>query len=191
MIDLGCGKGALIKNINYKLKVKKSNLFGVDQSKVAVNRLNKEGFKNIYKSYIEKVPFENNEFDIVVLAEVIEHLRNRDACILEIKRVLKKDGLLIISFPNYLNFPWLIIRLLSEWFNKPRWIDLQPLDRIYTYFFIKRYFKKFGFKFIKSEGTFYFPPLIYRYESLIISNFLTKLGLSFLSFHPILIFKKE
>jgi len=190
LVDLGCGKGVLIKEINSKLKVKKSNLFGVDQSKVTVNKLNKEGFRNVSRSYVEKLPFSDEQFDIVILAEVIEHLRNRDKSILEIKRILKKKGLLIISFPNYLNFPWLILRLFSELFDKPNWINLQPYDKIYTYFFIRKLFKKNEFKFIKSKGTCYFPPLIYKYEPLVVSNLLSKMGLSFLSLHPVLIFIK-
>lgn len=49
------------------------------------------------------LPFADQQFDYVVLAEVIEHLRSPFFAVREISRVLKKDGILILSTPNVLN----------------------------------------------------------------------------------------
>ena len=52
---------------------------------------------------VEKDPFpyENDKFDLVIFAEIIEHLLN-DPCSVfrEIKRVLKPGGILILTTPN-------------------------------------------------------------------------------------------
>ncbi|MFX1515706.1 MAG: class I SAM-dependent methyltransferase [Promethearchaeota archaeon] len=48
---------------------------------------------------IENIPFKNEAFDIVIALEVIEHVPNVQQSFSEIRRVLKKKGLLIFSTP--------------------------------------------------------------------------------------------
>ena len=46
-------------------------------------------------------PYADGEFDLVIFAEIIEHLLNDPCKVLrEIKRVLKPDGVLIVTTPN-------------------------------------------------------------------------------------------
>lgn len=47
-----------------------------------------------------KLPFKDDTFDIVNCVEVIEHAKNPDLLLSEIKRVLKPDGILHITSPN-------------------------------------------------------------------------------------------
>jgi len=49
----------------------------------------------------DRFPYADGEFDVVILAEIIEHLLNDPCKVLrEIKRVLKPGGTLIITTPN-------------------------------------------------------------------------------------------
>ena len=49
----------------------------------------------------DQFPYENNKFDVVIFAEIIEHLLNDPCSVLrEIKRVIKPDGYLILTTPN-------------------------------------------------------------------------------------------
>lgn len=52
----------------------------------------------------EPLPFKDEEFDCVICAEGIEHILRPEALFAELARVLKKNGLLIISTPNVQNF---------------------------------------------------------------------------------------
>src|SRR5690606_16552983 len=52
----------------------------------------------------KSLPFEKNEFDCVILGEVIEHVPNTDFVLQEIRRVLKKNGTLLISTPNLVSW---------------------------------------------------------------------------------------
>lgn len=52
-----------------------------------------------------KIPLETGAVDIVVSFETIEHIENYEAFMKEVKRVLKPDGLLILSTPNDVEFP--------------------------------------------------------------------------------------
>jgi SAM-dependent methyltransferase len=49
---------------------------------------------------VVSMPFEDASFDVVVCFEVIEHLEDRAAAVRELARVLRPDGLLVISSPN-------------------------------------------------------------------------------------------
>ena len=44
-----------------------------------------------------KLPFKNDEFDVVLCSEVLEHLHSPEIALLEMKRVLKSGGILILT----------------------------------------------------------------------------------------------
>ena len=48
----------------------------------------------------DKFPFIDNVFDVCFFTETIEHLGNPAHALMEIKRVLKEDGELVITFPE-------------------------------------------------------------------------------------------
>lgn len=48
----------------------------------------------------EKLKFNDNSFDKIIFLDVLEHLHKREQILLEIKRVLKSQGLVLISVPN-------------------------------------------------------------------------------------------
>ncbi len=52
----------------------------------------------------DKMPIENNSVDVVVSFETIEHHDKHEEMFEEIKRVLKPDGILIMSSPDKLNY---------------------------------------------------------------------------------------
>ena len=47
--------------------------------------------------------FKSEYFDVIICTEVIEHIGDYKSAITEMKRLLKKNGLLILSFPNETN----------------------------------------------------------------------------------------
>lgn len=48
----------------------------------------------------EDMPFEEKSFDVVVSLETIEHLKHPDKFIQEVRRVLKDNGIFVVSTPN-------------------------------------------------------------------------------------------
>lgn len=49
----------------------------------------------------ERLPFHDEDFDVVLFCEIIEHLLNDPlAALREIKRVLRSDGILVLTTPN-------------------------------------------------------------------------------------------
>lgn len=53
----------------------------------------------------EQLPFQNETFDAVLLIEVIEHIVPDRETIMEIKRVLRRGGVLVLTTPNGDTFP--------------------------------------------------------------------------------------
>jgi len=103
MLDVGCGDGSFIRQFQDKCQI-----FGLDRSKKAIEKVNELGLNGIKLNISsEKFPFENEYFEIVYMGDVIEHLLNPDFAIMEIKRVLKPEGFLILSTPN-----------LACWYNR-------------------------------------------------------------------------
>lgn len=52
------------------------------------------------KSTAEKIPFKDNTFDSVFAGELIEHVEKPDIFVTEVKRILKKSGIFILTTPN-------------------------------------------------------------------------------------------
>jgi len=192
ILEVGCGQAKGLRYLANKNHIKQENIFGIDQSPTAIKfaktRLPKA---NLKQGDAYSLDFTNNSFDFVLMMEVIEHLENPLKALKEAFRVLKSNGVLIVSFPNYFNFPWLIVRILSEKLNRPNWIVLQPVDKIYTTLNIIDICKKRNFKYKKIIGSNYFPPVLWKYENIFVTKLLNKIHLSHPSFHPILFFKKN
>lgn len=52
-----------------------------------------------YLCSAESIPVADETFDIVVLAEVLEHLQNPERVLIEIYRVLKRGGIIVATMP--------------------------------------------------------------------------------------------
>lgn len=52
------------------------------------------------KSLLERTPFDSSSFDVIACLETLEHLSNPYTGLEEIKRVVRPEGQIILSFPN-------------------------------------------------------------------------------------------
>ncbi len=104
VLDIGCGTGELGHLIIEKYG---SMVHGLDLNKAAVARSIKNGVRAKMGDVEKKWPFSKDSIDAVVCVQMIEHLVNPDFFLLESKRVLKKNGYVIITTPN-----------LAAWFNR-------------------------------------------------------------------------
>lgn len=99
VLDIASGEGYG----SYMLSSVAKNVIGIDISEEAISfaskKYKRENLKFI-KGEVYDIPLKDNSIDIVVSFETIEHVNNHDMMMKEIKRVLKKDGLLVISSPD-------------------------------------------------------------------------------------------
>jgi SAM-dependent methyltransferase len=72
----------------------------VDDEAVAASRAATDGRAKIVQGDIHALPFDTASFDLVVCLEVIEHVSDQDGALAEIARVLRDDGIAVVSSPN-------------------------------------------------------------------------------------------
>ena len=100
-LDVGCSTGMFISAFN------KTGLngFGIEPSQAAVESIPSSIQKNVICGVLESDSFSKGFFDLVTAWEVIEHLEDPGEFLQNVKRILKKDGTLALSCPNW-NSPW-------------------------------------------------------------------------------------
>ena len=95
VLDLGCRDGALTS-----VYLDGNDVVGVDVDRTALARAAERGIETAWADVDEALPFEDASFDVVVVAEVLEHLRLPDRALAEARRVLRPGGALVGSVPN-------------------------------------------------------------------------------------------
>ena len=99
ILDVGCGEGVILNYLVGKSKF----IYGIDISSHLIDILKKRIEKgvNLQQMNIEnKTPFKDDYFDMIILTDVIEHIADLYISIKELKRILKKNGLIFIDTPN-------------------------------------------------------------------------------------------
>lgn len=95
-LDLGCGTGLNLDHLaGYAHPV------GTDFSEEALRFCRERGHTSLAKADAARLPFPDRRFSIITALDVIEHLDDDHAALLELKRVLRPGGLLIVSVPAY------------------------------------------------------------------------------------------
>ena len=85
-----------------------ATIIGID---INISGVHKHRLKNSVIGSGFHLPFKENSFDIVILAEVLEHLENPIEILKEINKVLKKDGRLLLTTPSSFS----LYRLIRFW----------------------------------------------------------------------------
>lgn len=128
VLDAGCGRGFYLNALTYYKFIKE--IHGVDINPKYLNSAKKNCFDKrviIKKSSLYSLPYPNDYFDMIICSEVLEHLKDDIRALLELKRILKKNGEIVITVPYY-DFPffwdpinWLLMKLFNRHINKNIW----------------------------------------------------------------------
>lgn len=115
--DLGCGTGF----VSLALVNEASIVFSVDNSsnmlkQLRANALDKN-YKNLYliKSSLDSLSLFDESVDIVFINMALHHIKDAKKAISEMHRVLKKDGVVIISDVMEHNGEWAREEMFDEW----------------------------------------------------------------------------
>ncbi len=105
-LDFGCGNGRFLQGLGNKSI---GRLVGVDGSEDAV-RLARERLPGLEVQHLRqtvRLPFADNAFSSVSLMDVLEHVDEQDTLLRELGRVLRDDGMLIVTVPGQHAFSFL------------------------------------------------------------------------------------
>ncbi|GHM99846.1 hypothetical protein WSM22_13360 [Cytophagales bacterium WSM2-2] len=97
LLEVGCGEG---RGIDW-LMPKVDKYSAIDKIVAVVEKLKaKHPQGNIISGNIPPLPYPDNTFDCVASFQVIEHIKDDHSYLKEISRVLKPNGLALITTPN-------------------------------------------------------------------------------------------
>ena len=96
VLDFGSFEGTIAKRIQDA----GNRVFAADAVFSALCLAKKKIGTVIQIPFSPPYPFKDKIFDVVFIAEVIEHILDTDGFLLEVKRIVKDDGFIIITTPN-------------------------------------------------------------------------------------------
>src|ERR1051326_2872867 len=105
-LDVGCGRGIFIRDfvqgMDQRWKIKPARVMGVDLVQSTTNVFKEiPNFEfRLHDTDGNALPFEDASFDFISCNHVLEHVFETEKLVREFRRVLKPDGLCIISVPN-------------------------------------------------------------------------------------------
>lgn len=100
ILDVGCGTGA-----NLEMLAEFGAAEGVDVSTEALDFCKTRGLENVRQGEAERLPYEDNTFDLVTGLDVVEHLDNDVGGLQEMRRVLRPGGRALLFVPAFM-FLW-------------------------------------------------------------------------------------
>lgn len=133
ILDIGCGEGKFLENLDQNIFEKK----GVEISKKASNVCNKKGLVVINNGFLE-AEFGKEKYDVITMWHVLEHLKNPIAVFKKINDLLKEGGILLVSTPNTNSLGFKI--------GKENWFHLDTPRHLTLYCY-----KSFGYLCLKTN----------------------------------------
>ncbi|MGK5084979.1 class I SAM-dependent methyltransferase [Bdellovibrionota bacterium FG-1] len=168
VLDLGCGPGSFLhvlteekpqieaigadiasRQINYA-----KNFFQASQPQARVS------FQALDLATEQgRLPFEDASFDVITSIEVVEHIHPHLAAqmLMEARRVLKPQGRLLITTPNYRSF-WPLIELLLEKLSPVKYHD-QHINKFTPNAFVK-FLEICGYEVLGLDTIFVVAPFL-------------------------------
>ena len=155
VLDVGCGTG------NYTLEIARRGAKAVgidlsfDMAIFAKTQAEREGLKmHFVVGRIEAMPFKKDIFDGVLGVTALCFISNAETAIVEINRVMKKGGLVILGELNRFSY-WALLRRMEGLFKKSSY-------RGARFFSLKRaqgLLQESSFIDLKWSSCIYFPPI--------------------------------
>ena len=164
ILDVGCGNGdfANYLALNYNADITAVD-FSTESIKIA--NLKKEKFKAATNTFMvadaKALPFADGVFDYAVSCECLEHVPDPQKMIDELYRVVKKNGVVILTTENYSNaYAYYIafLKLAGKQFDSGS--SVQPIEHFFVFWKIKKKFLNAGFSNVKTFSKQYVMLLL-------------------------------
>lgn len=151
ILDIGTAGGSFL----HVAKKRGWEVYGIELNKWLCKWAKKNYGLEIQSGTLFDYKFKDNYFDVITLWDVLEHVSDPKALLIEINRILKKDGILVVNYPD-------IDSLISKLMGK-RWIFLLSVHLFYfspktikkilkltnfETFLIKKHFQKLAFGYL-------------------------------------------
>lgn len=132
-LDVGCGLGKTSAYLKSKYKIKET--VGIEYVP-EIAQAAKANIDRVYSLSVDQdeLPFSKDEFDLILLADILEHLVDPWIVLKNLTSYLNKDGLVLISTPNVQHFRIFLNLIKGKWEYK----EAGVLDKTHLRFFTKK-----------------------------------------------------
>lgn len=96
ILDVGCGTGAIMKQLSEKYKV-----VGIDMSPLAVEYSRKRGLTDVFLMPVQEFPRDKYNVKAAILLDVIEHIDDDVDVLRTVRDIVGQDGRVIVTVPAY------------------------------------------------------------------------------------------
>jgi len=142
VLDIGCSSG----NLGLVLeRVRRCRVLGIDIDRDAVAIARGKGIEAMVADLTQQpaaVVVGERRFDVVILADVLEHLVNPASILAPVGALLKPGGKVLCSFPNITHVDVQTMLAQDEWRTQPTGI----LDETHLRFFTEASFSELAFR---------------------------------------------
>jgi len=96
VLDAGCGSGAMLAQLR-----RFGAVTGVDVNPTATECALERDVGPVQTASVERLPFADDEFDLLICLDVLEHVSDDGRALAELRRVSSAGGFLIATVPAY------------------------------------------------------------------------------------------
>lgn len=133
VLEIGCGAGYTLAHLKHIGKA--GFTVGMDLVDLGQDKILDKFICGDAEQEIDRLPFDEGFFDVVICADVLEHLIDPWVFVKKLHRYIKNGGLLIASIPNIREIKILYQLVVKGDF---RYTDTGILDKSHLRFFCKR-----------------------------------------------------
>ena len=143
ILDIGCvgNRGLWHEKIQ---QLASGKVWGVD---IDINGLKQMKSTQTVGADAQYLPFNDGKFDCAIMGELLEHLWNPMSALVEAWRVLKQNGMLVVTTPN----AYSLNRMMSYVMHKRMTFGCDDHTTIFTPEALLKLMRKCGFEPTKSE----------------------------------------
>jgi 2-polyprenyl-3-methyl-5-hydroxy-6-metoxy-1,4-benzoquinol methylase len=172
ILEIGCGKGAILSHLHSAGH--RCNGIDIDRDSVHECRAAHPQL-SVECGSGDAIPFPPASFDVVLSFDVLEHIRDSDRHIAEVKRVLAPGGRYLLQTPNkWTNIPFEILRHAKKMHLGPVAAYRSAMEdhcALHNYWQLRRRLERHGF-----ETTFFDVPVVNDYFKQKMRNYVGPLG---------------
>jgi len=172
LLDLGCGYGELTLRAGEIIGTKEIHAVEIVDKKI--DKVKASGIDVRKGDLNQRLPFEDESFDVIIASHVIEHLSNTDIVLEEVYRILKMGGYLVIATSNLAAYHHILFLLFGKqpniaevsdqalvgtWSTRGKLVGRAgPAHRrIFTMGALKELLEYYGFRVERTAGAGFFP----------------------------------
>lgn len=114
-LEIGFGDGFFPEYI----KSKGWDVWGVEVNQGCVDRFKRKGYQSVFCGDVFSQAFDDESFDLIRMNHVLEHMYDPVDVLREVKRILKKNGRIILTVPNFNGYGHQLFKQYAYYLHLP------------------------------------------------------------------------